>query len=575
MVLHIALALAVQAGTPAPPPLCAQAPRDTIAWLETDAHVPLLAEGLEHPLVRDVLASPLAKAALADSQMQPAQALGIADAFLGTSVLETLGALTDGGLGLGIVPGAREGDEPLLIAVLQGADPDRFDAALEAVLDLGARFDATVPVDGPGFAALASRTAGLWRTTDEKLWLARLDDARLVLATDARTLTRSVVGGAPPRSLEQSLEALGEARQDLRAWINLELLDAAGELDDLRAMTSDPGAHFVLGPALTHFGAVDALALRATFSSDAVEVLLQGRGGDAGEAQGTFPGAASPSTKLLAPGPREVARAVLHRDVDTLLDRRIELFRPKALPGIAEGLANLALIAGGPDAVDELVDALGPRVLVVAEEVTFEEGVVPDIPLPATAVVLEIEGADPEISGARLVQAFQSIVSLQNVERSMQGKLGFLLGLEAVDGVTMTTAKLPRPRAGDGVDLGYNFAPACAVVGRRFVVGTHHDIVRGAIERLSSGRSVAARGGAVDRLELRGEILRKLVAENRDVIEMNAVLQQGKPRKLAALEVDALMAVLERLEGATFQTNATLEPALTLDATLRLELGQR
>lgn len=551
------------------------APPGTIAWIEMDAHVPLLEQGLEHPLIAAVLEAPLMQEELSARRLEPRQALDIAEAVVGRYPLDLLAALSDGGLGVGLVPPRRGQTEPGAFAVLAGKDPERFDTALGELLDVAERFSAAAPVKAGSYGALGEHVEEVWRTTDGELWLAALGKGRAVLAPDLVTLTRCAVGGRAPEGLTEALAELEGGGPGMRAWVDLALLDEAGELEDLRAMTSDPGAHFVLGPVLTHFGASEQLAMHATFDADAVQVRLRGLGGQAGAGRTTFPEANGEDAPLLAPGPNEVGRVVMHRDVDTLLAKRIELFRPRSLPALAEGLANLALIGGGPDAVDEVVDALGPRILVIAESLEYDDNARPDIPLPGTAFILELEGEDPGLAGARLTQAFQSLISLQNVERSMQGKLGFLLGLERVGDVTLTTAKLPAPRPGDGVDLGYNLAPACAAVGRHFVVGTHHAVVRSAIERLGSGRRTEAPESAIDFARIDGSFLRSLVEDNRDVIEMKAVLERGRTRTHASREVDTLLEALRWIDGATLATSAALDPALALDAVLTLQLADR
>ena len=345
------------------------APSTTIAWVQTDAHTPVLEQGLDHPLAKEIIEHPLVRAEYERSGFDPEAALHFAEAFLGTPPLELAHSLTAGGIGLGLlsIPGAK----PRPFAVLRGTGASAVEDALETIYDVLDRFGAVEELGADALAKLGDRVSNGWRATGHgQAFAARLDGAEganVVLATTFDDLATCIQSKAPPAPLASpgACDAFG--------WVDVAAFDAMGQTRDLRNMVTDPGAHFALGPVLTHFGAATSIAFTAAFTADEIEMRAIASGANIGAGKATFPDKEQKSRPLLAPSESESARAVLWRDLATLMSDRTDLFDPKTLPGLAEGLGNLALLTDGPDGADELLEGIDPRILIVAEEVEFDE----------------------------------------------------------------------------------------------------------------------------------------------------------------------------------------------------------
>lgn len=554
MIATALLALPLAGGAPAPDTeLSDLAPSSTIAWAETREHAALLERGLEHPLVAAILATP----AVRERGGQRAEgAIAAAEAFLGTSPLGLVLDLTEGGVGVGLI-GTRDG-EPRPFLVTRGPeDEDRFEDALDLVTSALTGFGALESIAADEAERLGVEAA--WRAPDSGGYLCRLDGRTLLAVTggpdlaaclSARRARASGPGGSP-------FPGAGSASGGSFLWANLDLMDAEGALADLRAMEADPGAHFVLGPALTHIGRASIISVSGRIGgAEGVTLDLVATGPGLSDAHAaTLPPPRDRTPRVaLEPSDADVARLDSYRAIDALLDRRVDLFDAKALPGIAEGIGNLALLVDGPDGVDALLGALRPELTLLAVDVDFEGLPRPDITLPAACLVGRLDGADA--NGVRLQQAFQRLVTLGGVQRAMEGEPGFLLGLEALEGVTLTKAELPAPPEGEPIDLIHNLAPGCCVVGDVFVIGTHHRAVADIAARLAPGRDRAAPRDEVDALSLRGDVLSALVAENRALLVNSAVLREGKPRRLAEADVDTVLEITRSIERLRARTEA-------------------
>lgn len=556
MIATALVALPLVGGAPPTDPrLSDLAPGSTIAWAETDEHGAILELGLEHPLVALALETP----AVRERGGERAEgALAAAEAFLGTSPLGLVRDLTEGGIGVGLI-GSRDG-EPRPFVVARGpADDDRFEDALELVTSALSGFGALRAIGADEARRLGVEAA--WRAPESGGYVCHLSGRRLLAVASPADLAACLAAGRA--RAEGGLAGIFADHGEAPApggtflWADLDLIDASGALKDLRAMEVDPGAHFVLGPAITHLGRASEISLAARVDeAERITLEVVATGPRLAEAQAaTLPPGRDRTPRVgLAPSSADVARVDSYRSIGALLDRRVDLFDAKALPGIAEGIGNLALLVDGPDGVDALLGALRPELSIVAVDVDFEGLARPDIPLPAACLVGRLD--DVGENGARLQQAFQRIVTLGGVQRAMEGEPGFLLGLEAKDGVTITKAELPAPEDGEPVDPIHNLAPGCCVVGDVFVVGTHHRAVADVASRLRAGRDRTPPRGEVDALQLRGDALGALVAENRALLVNGAVLREGKPRRLAEADVDTLLAITRSIEAVRARTEA-------------------
>ncbi|MEM9801381.1 MAG: hypothetical protein AAGA20_13725 [Planctomycetota bacterium] len=560
------LCLAALPQSPHTEDLSRAAPERTIFWLQTTELAPVLDEGLDHPLVRRVLDHPLVREDLQAKGQHPEAALAFVEALIGESPLELAAALSRRGVGVGLLPGSET--EPRAFVAMRGANLDSMEEAIDVIAAAAATFGGLEALPEAARKELGPRVRSAWSIDDDGAEAALSEDGTLFLAARHDDLREATTGSGRAIELRAARRALGQG--STFAWVDLDAFEETGALDELRQAVEEPATHFVFGPVVAYGTAAGSLAIGVEFGESGLTVrsLASGEVDEFGAA--TFPSEKGSAARLPLPSDDEVARAVLHRDVATLLAQRTSLFPPRSQPAISEGLANFALLVGGPDAVDELFASLEPEIVLLAEHVPFEAKAVPDIELPAACIVARLR--NPEVNGPRVVGAFQSLIALQNVQRAQEGKPGLVLGLAPLEGTTMTTAHLPPPSEGDGVDLAYNVAPGCAVVGDSVVLATHHALASRVATRIARGETGAASGGAVDQLWMRADAVEALVAENRDLIELQSVLEDGKTEARARMEVDLLLELLGSI--GTIEMTTSGGSGSPLEARLRIEWAQ-
>jgi hypothetical protein len=555
--------------------LATLAPRDSAVWIEAPGLADLARRGVEHPVIAAALAEPRIAALLAEGKLDPRTSLAALDQLAGFEVLPTVAEFAERGAGLAI---AFRRAEPSLLLLLRGADARRVGERTSALLALAAeRAGFPGALDEPAARVL---DADLWRLGDHAC-VARRDALALVsndesflrdaleLAADADEL------GLAGTELAQRTISVRRGGEIAFGFADLTAVDRRaerGELGDadgwteLRSLPTKPEVQLLFGPHVAAFGAARGVAFALACEREDVRLSAIALGVDVGSARMLFPepGAAFAPVPIGRPNG---ASWLVHRDLVDLFARRAEIFPASDLPAFAEALANLSLFFGGTDVAETVIPALGPWARVVVREVEFDPRAIPEIRLPAAALVARVK--DAAATGPQLSTAFQTIVGLSNVERGQRSQPPLQAKIELIGDVQVDYARLLPPKPGDGVDLAYNLEPACALCGDLFVIGTHRKLVEELVRELAAGK-VDATAPTGERLEVTGDAVRAALETNRAALVGRATLRDGKPRASAERDVGAMLALAALVDRLVIDARCAGERRVAFDVTLDL-----
>lgn len=553
----------------------ALAPANSLVYVEFRDADDLLARGLEHPLVAALLDAGLGRALASQGRLAPEEALAWLDERAGFEVLPALAEITARGAALSV---HLRGAKPAYLLTLRGRSAREIEARLEQALARAAEL-----AGYPGALAAPAQSRGetdLWRIGEEFSiarsgeWLLASADEGVV--TEALERARGGDGLATAPSFA-SARAARDGEATMWAWVDLERLRAFQRLGqgdqgllELERAAGKPEVQFLLGPTLALLGSAPSVVLSLRIRGEDVRLSALGSGLPTSAARRLLPdGAPADAARARAAG--DVLAARLYRDLRGLFAARGELFPPQIQPAFAEAESTLALFFGGRDVAEDVLPHLSPWFELVAREVEFAQGARPDAELPALALLARVD--DPAALGGDLVAAFQTMISLVNVDRAQQARPSMRLSIEPHAGTTITSARFAPPEPGTGVDLRYNLEPACALVGDTFVIGTHRALVAElASECAAGGPGTDAVDGA-ERLRLEGRALEELARAQRELLVMGRVLDEGRERGAAEGEIDLLIDLLARLDEIELRAERVGDDALR--ATLSLELRAR
>ena len=543
--------------------LCSE---NSFVFVEGPELAKLFESGLNHPFIARLIESDFGRALLAEAPLTPEAALSLAANWSGRPVLPTLSILSSRGVALSI---STHESTPVWTLALRGDEPGLLRDTLMSVLERVA--------EEHGFPPEQWRTAHATSHGVEQWFLGEelclgLRGGLLLASNDRKALTRVLERGCDPaqRGLAgRDAFALARAARDegslAWAWLDVRAFgDArAGAGEKLRELSSNPGVHFLLGPAVAGMGSAGRATLDLRLQDKRLALSATGFGLTGPAMKVLFPEQAAEATAFQC---EAGVSARLYRDLAGLFSQRTELFPPDVLPKFSEGISNLAFLFGGENVSDEILPALSPWLDVIVATPIFRSGSAPEVPLPAAALSVQVR--DPEVFGPRLLTAFQSLIGFLNIDRAQKARPPMLLDIELASGVKISSARFASPGDGEGVDLRYNLEPACAMVAGRFVIGTHVSLVRSLCAELEGGgaESQAIPGEA---LELFGPLVERALRDNTEALVMNAVLNDGKSMQEARAEVEGLQllaGLVRRLEYASERVgSAGLRLSLAVD----------
>lgn len=268
-------------------------------------------------------------------------------------------------------------------------------------------------------------------------------------------------------------------------------------------------------------------------------------------------------SKFAVPG--LVGEIRLARGWTELWDLREMLMEPDGLRGLTQFANTLTTLMGGLDFSGELLPELRPTLHILAARQEFG-GQAPTPELPAFALLLHLK--DPGRLGPRLEQAALMALSIINVDMGQKMQPQFLLSPELHQGTKILVGTYPEALDPGPRGIRYNFQPAVAVAGDRFVVATSKKLLTDIIDAVAQLPPRRAGGeGAADALTVDLRELHRVFEANREVFITNRMIEEDVGRDEAARQVGLLLDAARLLS----KLSVRVEPGksgLTLEASL-------
>ena len=273
-----------------------------------------------------------------------------------------------------------------------------------------------------------------------------------------------------------------------------------------------------------------------------------------------------------APAPLEpkgvLATITTYRDLAGLWAMRDELFDEATAAKLIQADTNLGLFFAGRDFGTQVLGEFTPRwQFIVARQQYSASAPVPAVKLPAAALVLELK--NPEHFGPNLVLAFQKIVGTINLVGGQQGQPQLLLTSEQYHDVAISKATYLTDSGSKAKDAAiyFNASPACACVGKHFVVGSTIGIVRELVDLLRQPESSqVTRENLCWQLDVQQVVA--ALADNLPSLISQNMLEEGTDREQSEQNVNNLLSLLRLVSRASLRL-AVEERALVLEAEIR------
>ena len=261
-----------------------------------------------------------------------------------------------------------------------------------------------------------------------------------------------------------------------------------------------------------------------------------------------------------------------YRDVSQWWLRAGELFSEQISDELAQADSNLSTLFSGKDFGADILSAVQPQIqLIVARQGFDAETLQPAIKLPAFGLVFRLK--DPDRMLGDLRRTFHSLIEFLNIIGSMNGLPRLDLNIDLQEDYQLVTSSYVHEAGQDTIRLpiNFNFSPTIGFAGERFVVASTKKLARQLA--LGQATAVAATGGQQNTAAVADvALLRTVLADNRQQLIAQNMLQEGHTRAEAEHEIKALLELLGFVRDVSLRFG-TVEKTLRLVVVLRLSEG--
>jgi hypothetical protein len=240
-----------------------------------------------------------------------------------------------------------------------------------------------------------------------------------------------------------------------------------------------------------------------------------------------------------------------YRELGQWYQKRDELVADKALPGFDKFEAGIGNLLPGRDFGTDVLPAFGPTLTFLAAHQNFDhlDGE-PGIKLPGFALVVDLAKPD---QGETLIQLFyQTLTSLLNIQAGQQGRQPWIMASEVHNGATMTFGKYLQKPDGDRLPFIFNFMPAAARVGDRYVLSSSISVCRQLIDDLQKPAE-RVRANRNLHFELQGKPLAESLSSNEQALIAQGV-REGKPAAKAKSDIELFVQAVKAIESIRLTT---------------------
>ncbi len=367
---------------------------------------------------------------------------------------------------------------------------------------------------------------------------------------------------------KQFQTALANRPTNARAWayVDLNTIRTAGVAERLLGGKSqNPGAELILGGVLETLHQTPFATANLTAAEDSVALAVNVPH-DANwipEKREFFfgPEHGSPAPPPIAL-PETVLEARAYRGVSGMWLHGPDLFNDEVNAQLAKANSNLSTLFGGKPFAEEILGALDGelRLVVVREE--HNDGMIADsaVKLPGIAAIARLK--DPASTQRSLRIAFQTAVGFANLIGAQQGRPPLELETQRSDGrVLLSAAYSPEDLVGDeqmemaasGAGVLLQLSPTVGFAEDSIVLASTRSLAIQVLNQVAAGPQESKIASTISgvtnsALQIHAEPLRQTLAENRERLITNNMLEKGHDRAAAVGEIDGLLTILEFFE---------------------------
>ena len=536
-------------------------PLGALATVEVANLGPVIERIENSPELKKYLDSPLYDEALKNDGVRKALAgKAIAEAQLGMSLWQAAKTYLGDRMVLGVYEpsNGQQPDGVLIVQVKEAGDLTKLIAKLTPLIALAGN-QLSISDHEAGGKLLKAKDGTVVVVRDR--WIVASKNPDLIGQTLANLADSKDSGLIQETSWKTMVSQMGGSH-GAQVWVNLaRIKELTGQTRFIPEKLDNPVVSLLYGGLLELANSSPYVGATLDLRDEgfSLQAAIAGKAVDVDEAhRALLVNPEKPLVPFVPNVPGRLGAISLSRDFVTWYKAREKLLEAKLLPEFDKFETGIATFLPGKDFAEDVLPLLTGRIAFVSAPQDFSnlDGK-PGVQLPAFGLVVEL--AKPQ-EGADLFNVVtQTLLAIVNINAGQEKRQPWVQTSESYHNVQINFARfLQRPK-GDQLPTAYNFQPASALVGDRFIFSSTLGMCRQLVDALTgeavSTKTRSTTGAALPNFvqELNPSVGADLLEANAAVIHAKSI-QGGKTAEQSARELDGLCKLLRHLTPIKFDT---------------------
>ena len=262
-----------------------------------------------------------------------------------------------------------------------------------------------------------------------------------------------------------------------------------------------------------------------------------------------------------------IANLTSYRDVGLWWLSKEDLYAESVIAELANADSQLSTIFSGMDFGEDVLGSLEPGVQIVVTENQYDDKYVPDIKIPAFALVGKLK--DPEKLQRKLKIAFQSVIGFANINLGMNGQPQLELENEKIGDTRLSATEYFYEEGTEEGLLIFNFGPTIAFHGSHLILSSKRELAVELAEMVAKGNVDGVEDKNTQAL-IDGQMLHKVLVANREALVAQNMLEDGNSKKEAEEQMDILFAIADLFKDAQLDYDVT-DKQMKFDLSVRFD----
>ncbi len=263
-----------------------------------------------------------------------------------------------------------------------------------------------------------------------------------------------------------------------------------------------------------------------------------------------------------------IASLTSYRDIGLWWLSKEELYAENVIAQLAQTDSQLSTIFSGMSFGEDVLGSLEPGVQIIVTENTYDENYVPDVKLPAFALVGKLK--DPKQMQRKLKIAFQSVIGFANINLGMNGQPQLEVETEKIGDTKFSSASYFFEEGNEEGLLLFNFAPTVAFHDSNLILSSHRELAVELAELVANQHADQLEDSNTQ-LKLDGKMLHRILSANSESLIAQNMLEEGNDRETAAQQIEILLLAAELLRDAEIDYRVSDEE-MKLHFSMRFEV---